>query len=74
MCTIPMWIHPGCGHHTKHQKLICDGGRQSKCRKVPQKVVEDAPHDYFICEHCERALSRSVTGLFHKMEKKAARR
>jgi hypothetical protein len=41
---------------------------------VPEKVVQDAPNEYFICEHCERALSRSVTALFHRMEKKAARR
>jgi hypothetical protein len=74
MCTIPMWLHQGCGHYTKHQKRFCDRGRQSRCRSPPKKVVEDAPQDFIICDDCEKALRRTVTALFTKMEKAAARR
>lgn len=73
MCTIPMWIHQGCGHYTKYQKQICDRGKHNRCRKVPEKAIEDAPHDYIVCDNCERALRRSVAALFHKMEKAVKR-
>lgn len=67
MCLIPMWIHPGCGHYTKHEKQLCIRGTQNKCRRVPEKKVEDAPDEYRICDDCEKALKRSVAALLQRI-------
>jgi hypothetical protein len=67
MCTVLVWFHPGCDHHTQHPKLLCHGSTQDRRRTTPQQVVEDAPKTSIICDDCEKLLKRSVTALFRSI-------
>lgn len=67
MCHFLLWKHPGCGHHSRRDMVVCDEGKAGECDVLLRDVIEEAPNTHLVCVDCCEALWRSAASLLAKI-------